>query len=268
MTGPRVWTLVGARTMRALDHHTIETLGVPGELLMESAGRAAAELVLEELPAGGEVLVVCGMGNNGGDGFVVARHLHVLGVPVRLALLGDPRQLRADAATNARRAHAAGLEIGGPRWRTPRSGVIVDAIFGTGLTRAVDKTPAASVRRIAAGRGPDLRVVALDVPSGICSDTGQVLGHAVRADATVTFGLPKLGLTLEPGRTLAGRIVVARIGIPEAVPGVRPDAARWTRAGAGEHMPERGADGHKGSFGHVLLVAGSEGKTGAAALAP
>ena len=158
MTGPRVWTLVGARTMRALDHHTIETLGVPGELLMESAGRAAAELVLEELPAGGEVLVVCGMGNNGGDGFVVARHLHVLGVPVRLALLGDPRQLRADAATNARRAHAAGLEIGGPRWRTPRSGVIVDAIFGTGLTRAVDKTPAASVRRPKASTRPPMRV--------------------------------------------------------------------------------------------------------------
>jgi len=267
MTAPRIWPLVGAESMRALDHHTIEVLGVPGELLMECAGRAAAEVVLEELPAEGEVLAVCGMGNNGGDGFVVARHLHLLGVPVRLALLGEARRLRGDAAANARRARAAGLEIGGPRWRAPRRGVIVDAIFGTGLTRAVDKVSAASVRRIAASRGPDVRAVALDVPSGICADTGQALGHAVRADATVTFGLPKLGLALEPGRAHAGRVVVARIGIAEAAPDVRPDAALWTRAAAGERMPARPADGHKGSFGHALVVAGSEGKTGAAALA-
>ncbi|MDP6242035.1 MAG: NAD(P)H-hydrate epimerase, partial [Myxococcota bacterium] len=156
MTLHRIWPLVGAETMRALDRHTIETLGVPGEVLMESAGRAAAQVVLEELRAAGEVLVVCGMGNNGGDGFVVARHLHLLGVPVRLALLGESRRLRKDAAANARRARTAGLEIGGPRWRAPRRGVIVDAIFGTGLSHPVDKAPAASVRRIAASRGSDV----------------------------------------------------------------------------------------------------------------
>lgn len=267
MTAPRIWPLVGAETMRALDRHTIETLGVPSELLMESAGRAAAEIVLEELPAEGEVLVVCGMGNNGGDGFVVARHLHLLGVPVRLALLGEPRRLRQDAAANARRARSHGLEIGSPRWRAPRRGVIVDAIFGTGLSRPIDKAPAASVRRIVASRGPDVRVVSLDVPSGICSQTGQTLGAAVRADATVSFGLPKLGLALEPGRDHAGRVVVARIGIADEAPGVRPDARVWTRGAAGERMPARPADGHKGSFGHALVVAGSEGKTGAAALA-
>ena len=111
MTAPRIWPLVGAETMRALDRHTIETLGVPSELLMESAGRAAAEIVLEELPAEGEVLVVCGMGNNGGDGFVVARHLHLLGVPVRLALLGEPRRLRQDAAANARRARSHFIKL-------------------------------------------------------------------------------------------------------------------------------------------------------------
>merc|ERR1711969_138441 len=124
---------------------------------MESAGRAAAEIVLEELSAEGEVLVVCGMGNNGGDGFVVARHLHLLGVPVHVALLGELRRLHQDAAANARRARALGLKIGGPRWRAPRRGVIVDAIFGTGLSRAIDKAAAASVRRIVASRGPDVR---------------------------------------------------------------------------------------------------------------
>ncbi|MDP7571955.1 MAG: NAD(P)H-hydrate dehydratase, partial [Myxococcota bacterium] len=217
--------------------------------------------------AAGEVLVVCGMGNNGGDGFVVARHLHLLGVPVRLALLGESRRLRKDAAANARRARTAGLEIGGPRWRAPRRGVIVDAIFGTGLSHPVDKAPAASVRRIAASRGSDVRVVALDMPSGICADTGQALGDAVRADVTVTFGLPKIGLALEPGREHAGRVVVARIGIVDETPTARPDAAVWTRAAAGERMPARPPAGHKGRFGHALVVAGSEGKTGAAALA-
>jgi NAD(P)H-hydrate epimerase len=256
--------------MRALDRYTIETLGVAGEVLMESAGRAAADVVLAELPAGGEVLVVCGAGNNGGDGFVVARYLAALGVPVRTALLGEPSRLRGDAAANRKRARAFGVPLEGPRWRAPRCGVIVDAIFGTGLSRTVDKAPGASVRRMNAARaerGGELRVVALDVPSGVCSESGQVLGAAVEADATVTFGLPKLGLALEPGRSLAGRISVACIGIAPEVTGAAPSAELWTRAGAGTRLPARPPEGHKGTFGHALLVAGSEGKTGAAALA-
>jgi len=268
--GGRAWPLVSAETMRGLDRHTIERLGVPGEVLMESAGRAAAECVLTWLPRGGEVLVVCGAGNNGGDGLVVARHLHQLGVPVRAALLGEPRALRGDAAANHRRARAVGVPLEGPRWRAPQTGMIVDAIFGTGLSRAVEKAPAASIRRINAARaelGPGLRVLALDLPSGLDADTGQVLGVAVEADATVTFGLPKLGLVLEPGRSRAGRILVARIGIADAAPDAPTSAELWTRAGAGGRLPARPPNGHKGSFGHALLVAGSEGKTGAAALA-
>jgi NAD(P)H-hydrate epimerase len=253
--------------MRALDAHTIGALRVPGEVLMESAGRAAADAVLAELPAGGEVLVVCGAGNNGGDGLVVARHLQLLGVPVRAALLVPPRALRGDAAANQRRARLAGVRFDSARWRAPGRGVIVDAIFGTGLSRKVTGAPAASIRRINASRTPELRVVALDLPSGVCADTGQELGAAVRADLTVTFGLPKLGLALEPGRSLAGRVQVARIGIADRAPGAPPAAELWTRAAAGARLPARPADGHKGTFGHALLVAGSEGKTGAAALA-
>jgi NAD(P)H-hydrate epimerase len=213
------------------------------------------------------VLVVCGTGNNGGDGFVVARQLALLGVPVRAALLGEPRALRGDAASNHRRALAAGVPLEGARWRAPRRGVIVDALFGTGLSRELEKGAAACVRRIGASRSDEVRVVAVDLPSGLCADTGCVLGAAVRADVTVTFGLPKLGLALEPGRSFAGRVVVARIGIADAAPGVTTDATLWTRAGAGAHLPLRPAAGHKGSFGHALIIAGSEGKTGAAALA-
>jgi NAD(P)H-hydrate epimerase len=263
------WPLLDAAGMRGLDRHTIEKLGVPGDLLMESAGRAVAERVIEVCPGGGSVLVVCGGGNNGGDGLVAARHLHALGVPVRAALLAEARALRGDAAANLRRARACGVPLDTARWRPPARGVIVDALFGTGLGRPVQGAPAAAIRRINSLREtrPELRVVAVDLPSGLCADTGQVLGVAVRADATVTIGLPKLGLALEPGRALAGRIRVARIGIADAAPGVAPAALLWCRAAAGARLPARPPAAHKGSFGHVLLVAGSEGKTGAAALA-
>jgi NAD(P)H-hydrate epimerase len=262
-----VWPLVGAATMRALDRHTIEALGVPGALLMESAGRAVAEVALAERSAsGGDVLVVCGAGNNGGDGLVTARHLALLGVPVRVALVADPKRLAPDAAANLARARAVGVPIETRGVRTAGAGVIVDALFGTGLTRAVAGPAAAAIRRMAASR-PTARVVAVDLPSGLDADTGQSHGAVVAADVTVTIALPKLGLALEPGRSLAGRIVVARIGIADQAPGVRPDAELWSEAGAAAHLPARPADGHKGCFGHVLVVAGARGTTGAAALA-
>jgi NAD(P)H-hydrate epimerase len=267
---PRIWSLYGAEAMRGLDRHTIETLGVPGEVLMESAGRAVVEEVLACLPPGGSVVVVCGTGNNGGDGFVVARQLHGLGVKVRAALIGDAKRTTADAAANLERARAAGVPIDGDRWRAPAAGVIVDAVFGTGLSRDASGKAAASIRRINAGRearAGAVKVVAVDLPSGLCADSGQILGSAVRADLTLTIQAPKLGLALEPGRSLAGRVRVARIGIAEAAPGTRADAELWTRAEAGARLPERPPAGHKGTFGHALIVAGSEGKTGAAALA-
>jgi len=264
-----VWPLVSARTMRALDQHTIETLGVPADLLMESAGRAVADVVLSALEPGDSVLCVCGGGNNGGDGLVVARHLHLLGVPVRVSLLSDPGRLRGDPGRNLERARAVGVPLAGADFELPEAGVVVDALFGTGLSRDVEGAPAEAIRRIARAREarPGLAVVAVDLPSGLDADTGGVWGVAVDADATVTIGLPKLGLALEPGRTLAGDVVVARVGIADEAPGVAIDAEVWTRAAAAGHLPERPAHAHKGSFGHVLLVAASEGKTGAAALA-
>ncbi|MDJ0789164.1 MAG: NAD(P)H-hydrate dehydratase [Myxococcota bacterium] len=260
------WPLVGAEAMRGLDRHSIEKLGIDGELLMESAGRAVVRAVLEERAPGGSVLVVCGIGNNGGDGFVVARHLHQLGVPVRIELVGDAKRLQGDAAANWARCQALDVPLAPARPRVESGDVIVDALFGTGLTRNVEGPARQAIQRIA--KAPSgVRVVAVDLPSGIDADTGAILGTAVDADVTVTIGLPKLGLALEPGRGQAGRIRVARIGIDDEAPGITAPARLLTRAGVGAALPLRPAHGHKGTFGHVLVLAGSVGKTGAAALA-
>jgi len=266
---PWRWPLAGPEVMRALDAHTIEDQGIAGEVLMESAGRSVVEAVLARWRGGpgSEVLVVCGGGNNGGDGLVVARHLHGLGVPVRALLLSDPKQARGDAATALRRARAVGVPLEQGRLRPPRAGVVVDAIFGTGLSRKVEGAPARAIRRLNAARGPDVQVVAVDAPSGIDGRTGAVHGVAVEADLTVTVSLPKPGLLLEPGRRHAGRLLVARVGIADATPRVAPDAETWSAAWAGALLPARPPAAHKGTFGHVLVAAGSQGKTGAAALA-
>ena len=261
------WPLVSAAEMRALDRHTIDALGVPGELLMESAGRACVREVLAARAGRGAVCVVVGSGNNGGDGLVVARHLHLLDVPVCVWQVGDPPRPGGDAAANRARLVHLGIE---PRHRAPapaESNVVVDALFGTGLSRDLEGRAAAAVRWIAQARAAGARVVAVDLPSGLDADTGQILGEAVEADVTVALGLPKRGLALEPGRSLAGRVRVARIGIADETPTVIPAVGLWTRATVGRLLPDRPAAGHKGTFGHVLLVAGSRGKTGAAALA-
>jgi len=259
------WPLVGAEAMRALDRHTIEKLGIPGELLMECAGRLVAALAEAELPPGRRVFVLCGPGNNGGDGLVAARHLHLRGVPVTGVLAADPARLRGDAARNLERAERCGVPFAGPRWRAEPGDVLVDALFGTGLARPLEGEAAAAVRRILARR-PHCFVLSVDLPSGLDADTGQPLGACVQADLTVTLGLPKLGLALEPGRSLAGRVLVGRIGIADEAPGVAIRASLLTRRSAGALLPLRPADGHKGDFGHVLVAAGSRGKVGAAAL--
>lgn len=271
MIGDRAWPLVSAAEMRELDRHTIDTLGISGEVLMESAGRAVADRVLAILaqatgvPA--PVGVICGVGNNAGDGFVVARQLHQLGIPVFAVLLGSHDRLPADAACNHRRMIALGVPVQGADWVVPRGGVVVDALFGTGLSRPLEGAAREAALRINRAGEDGATVVSVDLPSGLDADTGQVLGIAVRARETVTIGLPKLGLCLEPGRSHAGTVHVARIGIADQAPGVVPRGELWTRASCGRRLPGRPADGHKGSFGHVLLVAGSRGKTGAAQLA-
>ena len=207
-TSRLTWPLVDAQTMRALDRYTIDDLGVSAELLMESAGRVSAEIVVEHLGSqtpGAEVLVVCGAGNNGGDGFVVARHLAQAGVAVRVCLAKAPSSLAGEAAKNLDRVRALRIPVEGLPVRLPKSGVVVDAILGTGLARPLAGEMAALVNQINASRSQQLLVVAIDLPTGLDADTGVILGAAVECDITVAISLPKIGLALEPGRSLAGR---------------------------------------------------------------
>ncbi len=271
MIADRAWPLASAAQMRALDRHTIDVLGVPGEVLMETAGRAVAERVLAVFTdtegARTPVAVICGAGNNGGDGFVVARHLHQLGVEVFAVLVGSADRAPADAAANHRRMIECGVPLEGVDWPARRPGVVVDALFGTGLSRPLEGDASEAVERINRAGDGGATVISVDLPSGLDTDTGALLGTAVRAGETVTIGLPKLGLCVEPGRSHAGCVHVARIGIADEAPGLALRAELWTRAACRLRLPARPRGGHKGSFGHVLLIAGSRGKTGAAHLA-
>ncbi|MEB2400894.1 MAG: NAD(P)H-hydrate dehydratase [Alcaligenaceae bacterium] len=246
--------------MRLADRLAIEG-GVDGVALMEAAGAAVANAVAgrwRKCP----VLVLCGPGNNGGDGFVAARHLALAGWPVRVGLLGDRRRLSGDAAY-----HAA-------QWKGPVEPIsagmldgaklIIDALFGAGISRPLDGA-AAEVLAAAGARG--LPLCAVDVPSGLDGAGGEVLGMAPRADLTVTFFRPKPGHLLMPGRALCGELVVADIGIPDKVlDTVLPDTFRNRPALWAGHYPWPAVDGHKYQRGHALVV-GGQLMTGAARLA-
>lgn len=257
---------------RAFDRRAIEACQVPGLVLMENAGRNAADVIRAELGArGGSVAIVCGPGNNGGDGFVVARHLLARGVPVWVGLLGSAGSLKGDARAH----HAAWLGVGGAvhelggasvDWpiELDRAGVVVDALFGTGLDRALTGS---AERVVAAINRASARKVALDVPSGLDANTGQALGSAVRADVTVTFAFYKPGLLTTSGAEHAGRVVVVDIGVPSAgFEAVGRVGWLLESADVARQLPRRGLAMHKGTAGRVVVFAGSPGKTGAALL--
>ena len=235
--------------------------GIPGERLMEAAGRAIADAITVRWTPR-PVSILCGPGNNGGDGFVVARLLAEAGWPVRVALLGEPELLKGDA-----RIHAG-------RWNGPTVGLsnlildgaelIVDGLFGAGLSRPLDGWGLEVVQQIDERK---LTSVAIDIPSGVHGDTGRVLGGAARAKLTVTFFRPKPGHLLYPGRGLCGELVVADIGIPDAaLDAIAP--LQW-RNGPGlwrDSLPVPSAEQHKYSRGHALIVGGPR-MTGAARMA-
>lgn len=237
--------------------------GTPGVALMEVAGRAVADAVMARCAAGDAVVIACGPGNNGGDGFVAARLLQERGFAVRLGLLGPREHLKGDAALVADRWQGDVLPLQALDFARAR--VVVDALFGAGLDRAV-AGPAADA--IAAINASGAAIVAVDLPSGIQGETGQVLGIAVHAAETVTFFRPKPGHVLVPGRRHVGHLTVADIGIPPAVlTDIRPFAflnrpALWRDA-----MPALKADGHKYDRGHAVIVSGGMTQTGAARLA-
>jgi len=262
--------LVTSEQMRMIERRASE-VGIPTAVLMEHAGRAVAHVACEFLRerGGGRVLVVCGKGNNGGDGLCAARHLQNAGVPVRGMLLARDQDLSGDAAANLRAARAAGIEVDnvvGPvdaALRAALSGyqLVVDAIFGTGF-----RGPAVGLaaRAIEALNGSGVPVLAVDVPSGLEADTGRVEGPCVRAAVTVTMGFPKVGMVVHPGAEFCGRVVVADLGIPRTLVeevGIRAELS--TAAQVRTLLPPRAPDTHKGTYGRVLLVGGSSWFSGA-----
>lgn len=266
-----------ADEMRRLDRRAIETLGIPGATLMEHAGRGAAEAIVAFMAGrrrrgirGARVAIVCGKGGNGGDGFVVARWLRRRGARVSVFLLAPAGEIAGDAARKLlelRRAGARPESIEDDAALGPRladADVIVDAILGTGARGAPAPLVARAIERIEASGRP---VVALDIPSGLPADGEAPVGPAVRATLTVTFAGLKRGLVMGPGADLAGAVQVVPIGIPEEEVARGITTFVLERQDVARHFPPRPRDVHKGTYGRLLIVAGSLGKTGAAALA-
>ncbi len=248
--------------MAQADRLTVEG-GTSGAALMEAAGAAVARAARRLAPPAARILVLCGPGNNGGDGFVAARHLAEAGHPVRLALLGRREALRGDAAAAADR-WSGEVSAFSPEM-LDGAGLVVDALFGAGLARPLEGAAAEIVDAVNRSGVP---VVAVDVPSGLDGTTGRAAGPVVRAGRTVTFFRRKPGHLLLPGRTLCGEVELAQIGIPDSVlgtirprcfanePGLWRDALRWPQP-----------DGHKYRRGHALVVGGEGWKSGAPRLA-
>jgi ADP-dependent NAD(P)H-hydrate dehydratase / NAD(P)H-hydrate epimerase len=272
--------LLDAETMRGTDRWAISERGVPGLELMENAG-AAVTRVAERMAPDGPVTILCGKGNNGGDGLVVARMLRESGREVNVVCVGAPEEFAGDARTNLERLRgAAPLDLDGVPWADhggsasaapagpgpaallTSCALVVDALLGTGfqgvprgeVARAIDALDAAQPT-----------VLSVDVPSGVDASSGETAGAAVRASVTVTFHAAKPGLWINPGKAHAGAVEVADIGIPRGAPGA-PRVGLISEALLAE-LPRRGAGANKFSSGHVLLAGGSRGLTGAPTMA-
>lgn len=253
--------------IREIDRISIEEYGIPGLILMENAGRAVSKVVLEEFPLSRRIAIFAGGGNNGGDGFVVSRHLISEGLDVTTYLTSDPKKYRGDALTNLE----ALRKIGGKLIDIRKNGLsyyqgadlIIDALFGTGLDREIEGFYRDVIDFINSQSVPR---IAVDIPSGLNADTGFPLGISVKADITVTFAVPKIGIAIYPGIEYAGKVYVADITTPKLLEKditselITYDTVRGI-------IKPRHKDTHKGTYGHLFILAGSPGKTGAATLA-
>src|SRR5688572_24950678 len=266
--------ILNAAQMREADRATIEDIGIPSLVLMENAGRQVVSAIetAYESQLEGRVGVLCGRGNNGGDGFVVARTLVQRGIDAAVFLIGSVGDVRGDARLNLDilgRLGVTVVEIGDEQtWELHFSEIshcslIVDAMFGTGL-----KAPLAGMMEtvVADVNTSGIPIVSIDLPSGLSADTPQLIGDCVDASMTVTLAAPKLPLVLPPGEAHAGDVVIADIGIPyEVIDGVEGQHLELLTPEQIRHQVEpRAADSHKGDFGRVTVVAGSLGKSGAA----
>lgn len=254
--------IVTCSQMKALDSHTITEMGVPSLVLMERAALSVVEEIRKEGRDPGKILAVCGTGNNGGDGIAIARILHLQGEAVSIYIPENPSKMSEETRTQMKIADNYGVPVvNNPRWSEYTT--IVDAIFGIGLTREVQGRYSDVIEEI---NRQSAVVWAVDIPSGINGDTGAVMGHAVQADRTVTFAYGKTGLYLYPGASFCGKVLVKDIGIyaDENTDSGCLSAMdiRDLRAG----LPKRSPEGNKGTFGKVLIAAGSRNMAGAAYL--
>jgi ADP-dependent NAD(P)H-hydrate dehydratase / NAD(P)H-hydrate epimerase len=266
--------------MREVDRLSTERYAIPSLTLMENAGSGVAKLIAARC---GDLLkrrivFLCGKGNNGGDGLVAARHLRQIGADPIVVLCTSRDEVRGDAAINLQRYQITGAQIlearnssewANQREYASRAHVIVDALLGTGLRGPVEGLTAEVIRDVNAHR-PDTEVVAVDIPSGVGADTGEVLGTAITADATATFTAPKIGTLLAPGSDHVGQLVVIDIGSPaELLEHTSRSIVRWLEPSEFAELPLRrpyNSSINKGRYGHALIVAGSRGKTGAATM--
>ena len=264
-----------AAEMRALDARAIRELGIPGGRLMDAAGSGAAGLITRWLTPirGRHVVVVCGKGNNGGDGFVVARRLRTRGAAVQVFLTARRDEVEGDAAAALAgwrgrvEAIDAGPDPGALVRALERADAVVDALLGTGLTGPARGQVAVAIEAINEAGRRGVAVFALDLPSGLGSDDGALLGPTVKATRTITFAGLKRSLLLHPAAAQTGPVDVVDIGVPAGEVARGITTWRLEAADVRRYFPPREVDAHKGRFGHLLIVAGSLGKTGAAVLA-
>lgn len=255
--------LPNANQMKLADAHTIHEKKIPSMVLMERAAKACVDTILEQGFSLTNVCVVCGSGNNGGDGFAIARMLLERGASVKAVFVGNPEKCTEETLQQRKMYEAAG-GVSCKDFEVGEYSIIIDAIFGVGLSRKIEGKYAEVLVHMNTSKGVK---IAVDIPSGISADTGQILGIAFQADLTVTFQAQKLGMCLHPGKELAGQVLVADIGICEEtfekcmeVMGVK-DSLDYQNL-----LPLRKENSHKGSYGKLLVIAGSKGMSGAAFL--
>lgn len=264
--------VVTAHTMQEIDKQAIKDHGIPGLRLMEAAGRSCVDEIIAEFGLKGRCVIMAGKGNNGGDGYVIARLLGQKGWSVKVIILADRDQINGDAAVNLEKLQGAVINYCTHEGQLSalhmeeifQADVIVDALLGTGLRSNVNGVYLEAIDLMNASGRP---VVAVDIPSGIHGTTGRVLGEAVRAYITVTFAFAKLGHVLYPGAEHTGRLVVADVGIPASL---METASGYDFLNTDTMRPmlrRRDRLAHKGHYGHCLILAGSTGMTGSAALA-
>jgi NAD(P)H-hydrate epimerase len=258
--------IVTAEQMREIDRRTIQDIGIPSLVLMERAGESVA-VVTDKLFQESPVVIVAGGGNNGGDGFVAARVLKGRGYEVRVLLLADEKALSHDCRVQYNAAKEMNIPVAVKNVISRDDlgdSVIIDALLGTGLNRPVEGIFHDAIKAI---NSSGASVLSVDIPSGISSDTGVIMGQAVRADYTVTFGLPKLGHVLHPGAEYTGKLFIEDIGFPLSL--LESEELKNNVIELGtvrQYIKKRQAVSHKGTYGHVFVIAGSEGKAGAAHL--